>query len=435
MRLSAHSPLGRRRRRDALAQLAGQLVQRAQPGADAQDRLRLAEHRARDAGLAQREMDARELEPGLDRQPGQAVVEQRPEPVDRGDELARLDQVAHMDRDPGRGDDRRPARQVVGRGRPARRWPGPAPRRSPPDPTRPPPSPAARGWRSRRWPRRVRRPRPPARWRAPGPAGRARRRRGARSATPTPSCATGRHQPSGPSPSSASSQSASIRSIPSAAGVAAQRGDPRLDRRAAVGQHGRRGAALRRALPARALGGASREDVHPGADHGDRGVARAQLVVVPVEPGLERGDAAGEVGRQRELLEEPGDVVGQPGAVGVVQRRLELSVGLAPGHRPAVELAGRCRARGPGARGTAGRGTGGGTGTTSGGDRAGPGSGSIAPATRARSRSRSAPGRRRTGRRTSARAPRCASGTAPPPPSGARAARAAGSRPRSGRRR
>ena len=68
-------------RRDALAQLACVLDQRAHLRTELEHPLGLGQNRAGRAGLGQREMGARELEADLDGQPGKAVVEHRPQTV------------------------------------------------------------------------------------------------------------------------------------------------------------------------------------------------------------------------------------------------------------------------------------------------------------------------------------------------------------------
>ena len=69
MRLSAQAPLGVDVAATRCAQLASQLDQRAEARPDAQDGLGLAQHGSRHAGLSEREVDAGELEAGLDGQP------------------------------------------------------------------------------------------------------------------------------------------------------------------------------------------------------------------------------------------------------------------------------------------------------------------------------------------------------------------------------
>ena len=85
--------------------------------------LGLGENRAGRAGLAEREMGAGELEPDLDGQPGNAVVEQRPQTVRARQRRARVLLPAP------RGARRVPSRRARARSTSSRR--GPPPRRAP----------------------------------------------------------------------------------------------------------------------------------------------------------------------------------------------------------------------------------------------------------------------------------------------------------------
>ena len=83
----------------------------------------------------------------------------------------------------------------------------------------------------------------------------------------------------------------------------------------------------------------SDQGLQPGPEHGHRRIASEQaLVLEPAEPAAGGVDPPGAVGRHGQLPDQPGDPVGVPGGLGVVDRGFRQPVGLAPGSRPGVQL-------------------------------------------------------------------------------------------------
>jgi hypothetical protein len=98
----AHSPGAGRagRRRHALAQLPYLLGEGADVWATLEHPFGIGQDRASGGSLAQCEMDAGELEPDLDAEPGEAVVEQRPQTVDARNGRASIRTPSFVERDP-----------------------------------------------------------------------------------------------------------------------------------------------------------------------------------------------------------------------------------------------------------------------------------------------------------------------------------------------
>ena len=224
------------------------------------------------------------------------------------------------------------------------------------------------------------RPRP----RGPGPGRPGRRRRRAGSATPSSSSAVARHGLAGLSPASAAWASA-----PHLGHAVAAQQRPQ-QRQVALASCCRRGAGPPADRPAfggirPALGRRrpAHQRVDPGPEHGDRRVALDQpLVLEPLDPAQDGVDPSAGVGRLHQAAATSRATrSASPAAWAWSMASLGQPVGLAPGGRPRVELAGPARARAAPARRGAARGTGGGSGTTRGGGPAGPAAGWSPPAT------------------------------------------------------
>ena len=127
---------------------------------------------------------------------------------------------------------------------------------------------------------------------------------------------------------------------PVAAQLGPQQGPPALDRGAAVGQHPLIGSPFGGIGPPLGRGGVAAQRLHPGPQHGHRGILLDQPVVVePVEPSLDGGQPTAAVDGDGCLLDASGDQVGIAGVHGVADRGLGQPVVLAPSGRPAGELA------------------------------------------------------------------------------------------------
>jgi hypothetical protein len=80
------------------------------------------------------------------------------------------------------------------------------------------------------------------------------------------------------------------------------------------------------------------QGLQPGPEHGHRPVASQQpLVLEPAKPAAGGIHPPGAVGGQGQPPDQPGDPIGVPGGLGMVDRRLRQPVGLAPGGRPGVQ--------------------------------------------------------------------------------------------------
>ena len=95
-----------------------------------------------------------------------------------------------------------------------------------------------------------------------------------------------------------------------------------------------------------ALGRDRRTDqgLEPGPEHGHLRVASEQaLVLEPAEPAADRVNPPGAVGRHGQLPDQPGDPIGVPGSLGVVDRGLGQPIGFTPSRRPPVQLGDQTR--------------------------------------------------------------------------------------------
>ena len=259
-------------------------------------------------------MGASELEPDLDGQPGNAVVEQWPQAVGACQRRAGILAVSP------RGARRAPSPRGRARSSSSRR--DPSPRREPVPPARvAPPRP-----RLPRWPREARavpaprrRPRR-CRWRAPLD-GCCEVRPSARSVAPSNACATPRAR-------SATGIQAALRRelIERQIGVRErlldavrhhvrpQRGDPGLDRRAAVRERDRRGRPVGEGEPPLGFLGPPRQHAEPGSVDGERRVLHELVVAEPREPLLHGLHAAVVVERQARASTRPATVSVSPAA-------------------------------------------------------------------------------------------------------------------------
>ena len=359
----AHRPGagGLGRCRHALVHLARIGDERAHLRAQLEHALGLGEDRARGARLAEREMRAGQLESDLDRQPGNAVVEQRPEPVRARQRRARRLRSPLVQRDACRHRVRDRARGVVAEtGLLDQRLCGAcAPTASPHAPCRMAISAscdsATYTLRRRRWPAPlggggevVRRP-----------IGRAEQRMGNAANEQRE-----RNPPlSGANRSSARSASASARRRRPSCARAGSRPRARSWRcRPTAGSPRSRRRRARASVPP--LPGRPRQARTPGSVDGECRVLHQLVIAEPAEPLLHGLHSAVGAERQDEGVEQAGDGVRFTRGVPIADRRLGKVVGDAPDHRPAVEHGHRSPARCARARCAAAARRGGGSDTT-----------------------------------------------------------------------
>ena len=120
--------------------------------------------------------------------------------------------------------------------------------------------------------------------------------------------------------------------------VRPQRGDPGLDRGAAIRERDRRGRTLGESEPPLGIRGPPRQRTEPGSEDGECGVPPQLVIAEPPQPLLHGLHPAVVVERQRKGVDQAGDGVRLTRGVPVDDRRFRQVVGDAPGHRPTVEL-------------------------------------------------------------------------------------------------
>ena len=314
-------------RREAVAKLSRVLDERAQVGAELEHILGLSENRAGGGRLAEREMDARELEPDSDGYPGNAVVEHGPQAVGTRQGRAGILRPRLVERDTCRRDVHDRARGVVAEARllderllPPVRVAQPRPRLLP----------WPRGARAAPAPRR---PLRRCRWPAPldgckklhhctiGRAEQGVRNSSAEECGRDPKTVSAEADPA---PASAS---ASACSTPLRHHVRPQRGDPGLDRGAAVRERDLRGRPVGEGEPALSILGSPRQRPPPGSVDGERGVLHKLVVAEPPEPLLQGLHAAVVVERRTKGVDQAGDGVRLARRVTVADRLLGQIVG------------------------------------------------------------------------------------------------------------
>ena len=119
--------------------------------------------------------------------------------------------------------------------------------------------------------------------------------------------------------------------------VRPQGGDPGLDRGAAIRERDRRGCPVGESEPPLGIRRPARQRADPGSENGERGVPPQLVIAEPPQPLLQGLHPAVVVERQRKGVDQAGDRVRLTGRVPVDDRRLRQVVGDAPVHRTTVE--------------------------------------------------------------------------------------------------